>query len=230
MTYEEAVNDTLEMFQENNLDTSLLYLYYSDMDRQEKQKVEQNLHTIDQCSQGKTTFINCSFAIQGLRQSLTSSVSHLRTGALRLSENSHLINWLFKILEESASDCDSDVDDDKEDGDLDEDKAKDLADKYSSVLGMLDLLIKEGQHSMVDYNKFILMTEDTMLLAVACIASCPDVDKLLVLCANCIHTLLSQQPRNIPLFTAANGKECFATRFGGNSKIANDILQYVEGL
>ena len=62
------MEDTVEMFNESGYDLSRVWVYRNAASRQEKETVLQNLAQVERSASGDDTYLNASFALQGIRQ------------------------------------------------------------------------------------------------------------------------------------------------------------------
>jgi hypothetical protein len=115
--WHDAVDETLATFVDSNLNVSGLFIYRSKEEWDAKQKSDTRIGILEKCAQGTETFVNASFAMQGLTQTIRNGGPNSQ-GTLTLLEKRKLFKTLFKILLNLAKyDDDSDSDEEEDDDD-----------------------------------------------------------------------------------------------------------------
>lgn len=162
MTLQEAVAEAKAIFEEE-YSLEGLYIVGDEDDAKQKQKLETNLATVERCALGQDTQVNCTFAFQGLIQTLTNNTNELQQrGSWRLVESRRLVRSLVKLLQvgedekEGGGAADAGEDDDDDEEDAEEDRTLFLV----SVLELL-LLIQAGgaQFFWSAESSFVLLPE-----------------------------------------------------------------------
>jgi hypothetical protein len=127
LSLEDAAAEANEIFA-SEYDTSGLFIYRTTDELNEKQKMETRLKTIDAASRGTETFVNASFALQGIQQLLGRNIDNgITRGSWKLVESRRLLPSLVRMLAINNEDEKSDaraaaVEDDSDGEDEDEEK------------------------------------------------------------------------------------------------------------
>ncbi len=148
----DAVQEVLAIFNDSSIDTQGLYLYSCLSELEEKQKTEKRITTLENCATKKDSFVNASFAMQGLMQTLQRNDKHAK-GALILLENRKVFHSLLAIIFNLATqDDDSDANSKAEDSSDDEGDEKVLQTKRSLEFSLTIL-----RRRPTDYRNFYEM-------------------------------------------------------------------------
>lgn len=121
-SWEEAIQEAKETFEESDYDLSALFLYTNEKEYQVKQEIEAKYRVFEEVASGKETLVNLTFAIQGLLQRLRAHDprGNVMIGSKRLFEQRQGFHTILTILKE-ISRQESSQEDDKERSDGEED-------------------------------------------------------------------------------------------------------------
>jgi hypothetical protein len=100
--FADSCQEAIETFIEEGADMDRIFVYKTEQDLREKNDVERRCATIANTARGAETFINCNFAIQGLKTILTPAEgnegSYIVSGAWGMMEATQCVYNLFTLL------------------------------------------------------------------------------------------------------------------------------------
>jgi hypothetical protein len=168
ITLEEAVTEALATFEEDFRPDSL-FVYRSDEALKTKVKLDANLATVERCADDEESRVNCTFAFQGLRQTLTST-NPADKGAWRLVESRKLAHTLVKLLkvkegEDDDTEKDGAMEDDDDDDEEDEEEDRILF--HVSVLELLLFLAFSGASQFLSAETAFSLSQELMEVLIA---------------------------------------------------------------
>jgi len=156
MTLLESVEEAKGTFEE---DFSLegLWIYETEDEFKEKEKLEKNLACVEKTATGLETRVNCSFAFQGIMQALVSAK------AWRLVEARRLPHSLIQLLQK-GQDEDSDAEAERSGGEDEdgEDEEEDRIVFFSSVLDILLHLASGASSRFLSAEGAFTLTEEQL--------------------------------------------------------------------
>lgn len=198
---EDAVAETIEILQEDDQDLSLLYVYRTEEEKKEKEKLVGILQTIEKTSKDEDTPVNCIFAFQGLKQVLMRE-DKKQAPQWRICEGRGIVRTLVKLLgvkEGKVESSDSD-----EDSDIDEDEDEIVF--MVNALQMLALFSEEGckQNRLRSPERAFSLDEESMGCVLARLEKHQDESRVAVPLLSFILVLLSQS-NNKDLFVEGSG-------------------------
>ena len=202
---EEAVINAVSTFEdEGNFDLSGIFIYRNQQERDIKVKTERNLSTIENCSNGTDTFVNASFCLQGLTQTLNAGVA----GAFLLCESRRVVNFLINMLPVASSEDEDMSGAIGEEGDSEDDEEEDKIVRCEGSLGMLLYLCREGivKGRYRDAVSFLTLDEPVMTRFCGCMDDNISEVRVVILVLDILHFILKVEP-NRALFCAAGGRE-----------------------
>lgn len=135
-SYEEAAEDTVEMFEEAGYDLSFIWMCRSAEEVEEKVIVERNIDQVQRSARGEDTYLNASFSLAKLRQVCRNKTKPEDTGIWRMFCVQKFLETLVQLL---ALPIEEDEEDDE---DVEEDIVSDYLDKLRLVLELLELLAR----------------------------------------------------------------------------------------
>jgi hypothetical protein len=162
ITLDEAVTEALATF-EDDFRPDGLFIYRSDDALKTKVKLDANLAAVERCAADQESQVNCTFAFQGLRQTLTST-NPADKGAWRLVESRKLAHTLVKLLK-VKEDEDEDAEKDgamEDDDDDDEDEEEDRILFHVSVLELLLFLAFSGASQFLSAETTFSLSQELM--------------------------------------------------------------------
>lgn len=138
----EAVEEAKAVFEEEYaLDG--LFLYVDEAGLQVKQKLEQNVSTVEKCALGQETRVNCRFSFQGLSQTLGApAAAAVQRSSWRLVEARKLVHSLVKLLAVGEGEGEDAAEKGKDNGEDDDDDDEDEEeDRILFFVAVLDLIL-----------------------------------------------------------------------------------------
>lgn len=133
---EDASLEAIETLKDGGMDLDYIFDYSTKSEKDEKDRIEKAITTLEGVLQGKETWVNGQFSLQGLGKAL--SASTLSKG-WRLVESRQLSHTLMQLL--SVNEEEEDDDDDEDDG---EDKDRDHLLKMTAIIDFLLFLLQQG--------------------------------------------------------------------------------------
>lgn len=200
MTVEEASLDAEETFKESGYDCSGIFMANNIDDMKAKAALDANINIVEKCANGFETYINCSFALQGIRQVLSNDKSSaVRCGSWKLCEGRNLLTLLIRILNLQEKI-------DKDENDDDDTSLDDIKYKFHLTLDMLIYLSEEGTSFVRDYNSLILISSETMHELILSLQFIPSNDStILTKYFKFIKILLNENAFNISVLKEMEG-------------------------
>ncbi|RYH29863.1 hypothetical protein EON65_07090 [archaeon] len=193
----EAVREAQETFVEGNYDVSTLFLYQNKEEYDIKHQMEARYRILEDVSMGKDSFVNMTFGLQGILQTLRSHppASHIQRGCKRMFEQRqgfHIVLAIFKRIsnESTAADEEGDGKSNAEDKDTDSSGDENDADDYThyrlllldAILTLLHGEFTPGQKSSFrDVEAFLSLTEEESKFVVSLLDDISDEDRYEVL-------------------------------------------------
>ncbi len=151
--WEDACAEILATFTESHIDVGGLYTYKSRAEWDEKIIIDKRITTILKCAEEKETFVNASFAIQGLMQAISRG-ENSRRGTLLLAASSGLFHILFKISINLA--CNNDT----HDTDSDEEEEDEEILQKLTVLEFMMLLVQNFAQFSNFHEMILILNEE----------------------------------------------------------------------
>jgi len=139
---EDACEEAAQVFED--MDLNSCFCYMSSAEKFEKDKIEKACSQLEMVLNGRETWVNASFGLQGLVKSLSSSSSPYLSKAWRLVESRQLFLTLIKLLAVDETEDEDEEDEGDEEDDDGEDKDKDLHLKLCSILDLLLFIVHQG--------------------------------------------------------------------------------------
>jgi hypothetical protein len=123
---EEAAAEAEEVFKSSGYDMSALYIYTTALELKAKEQMENNIRVLEDTAVSKNSILNSTFAMQGLKQTLSGDDLKQANGALKLLQARNTIQTVVSILKQTSESDENEKDnsdgEESDDDDADENR------------------------------------------------------------------------------------------------------------
>lgn len=190
-----------------------MFVYKTDEELFVKGKLEENLRVVEKASRNTESFVNASFAMQGIQQALSDDrqMPHVLLGCWRLCEASGYLQSLTLLLNMEESE-----DNDEEDEDNDDDE------RVNIILNAMITLLSDKAERFRDRMLALTLTEESAIALIESLKRSLTEENTTVKYIHCTIAFL-EQPSNVPLIIAA------CNSLGGVADIFGTAARFYQG-
>lgn len=188
-TWEEAIQEAKETFEESGYDMSALFVYRNQNEHEIKQQMELRFKSLEDVASGKDSLVNMTFTLQGLMQTCRSNDPRgpIMMGIKKLFEQRkgfHTVLAILKEISRQEAVQEEEGEDRKASGeeDSDQDEPDDFT-HYRMLLLEAMIILLHGEFSGMpssyrDVQELLMLTEDEAVFLAALVEEVSDEDRL----------------------------------------------------